>query len=41
MRLSLKGGIAKTFNQIFDGGVGDTAWKGHMLCAASSILADS
>jgi len=29
MRLSLKGRIAKIFDQIFFGGVGDTAWRGH------------
>jgi len=29
MRLSLKGRITKIFDQIFVGGVGDTAWKGH------------
>jgi len=29
MRFSLKGRIAKIFDQIFVGGVGDTAWSGH------------
>jgi len=29
MRLSLKGRIAKIFNKVFVGGVGDTAWRGH------------
>jgi len=29
MRLGLKGRIAKIFDQIFVGGVGDAAWRGH------------
>jgi len=29
MRLSLKGRIEKIFNQVFVGGVGDTACRGH------------
>jgi len=29
MRLGLKGRIAKIFNQVFVGGVGDIAWRGH------------
>jgi len=37
MRLSLKGRIAKIFNQVFVGGVGDTARRGHNSTVLRSL----
>jgi len=37
MRLGLKGRIAKTFDQVFVGGMGDAAWKGQ---GSERMLAD-
>jgi len=36
MQLGLKGRIAKIFNQVFVGDVGDTAWRGH----SSTVIED-
>ena len=37
MRLSLKGRIAKIFNQVFVGGVGDAAWRDHNSTAIEDV----